>query len=132
MSFPLYGNKIFPFCTQLEIVKKRDRQANLQIKFMSQHLPNSHMFRFFYDVYLIRLSIPYRTGRFGRIYHIGQQSGMLNPPISYRKKYQPYRSISGNTSRYRKKVFFFFFLSFVIFEFLLRHNGNLFALTYYY
>ena len=63
------------------------------------------------------------------IYRTGQQSGTLDPPVSYRKKYLPYRSISGNPGRYRKK-FFFFFLSFVIFEFLLGQNGNLFALTY--
>ena len=31
-----------------------------------------------------------------------------------------------------EKSFLFFFLSFVIFEFLLGQNGNLFALTYYY
>ena len=38
-------------------------------------------------------------------------------------------AVTGRTGRYRKK-FFFFFLSFVIFEFLLGQNGNLFALTY--
>ena len=54
MSFPLYGNRIFPFCTQnLKLWKNVTDKANLQIKFMSQHLPNSHMLRFFYDVYLI-------------------------------------------------------------------------------
>ena len=37
-----------------------------------------------------------------------------------------FRAISAGT----EKSFFFFFLSFVIFEFLLRQNGNLFALTY--
>ena len=37
---------------------------------------------------------------------------------------------TGHTSKYREKFFFFFFLSFVIFEFLLGQNGNLFALTY--
>ena len=36
---------------------------------------------------------------------------------------------TGRTGQYRKKFFFFF--SFVIFEFLLGRNGNLFALTYY-
>ena len=74
------------------------------------------------------------------IYRTGQQSGTLDPPVSYRKKYRPYRprtSCTGQfraipagtvrTGRYRKK---FFFLSFVIFEFLLGQNGNLFALTY--
>ena len=75
------------------------------------------------------------------IYRTGQQSGTLNPPVSYRKKYRPYRprtgrtgqfrailAGTGRTGRYRKK--FFFFLSFVIFEFFLIHNGNLFVLTY--
>ena len=57
------------------------------------------------SVKTVRLSIPYRTG---------QQFGTLDPPVSYRKKYRPYRPISGNTGRYRayrpvqKKVFFFF------------------------
>ena len=74
------------------------------------------------------------TGTAG-IYRTGQQSGTLDPPVSYRKKYRAYRAyrpISGNTSRYRKKFFFFFFffLSFVIFEFLLGQNANLFVLTY--
>ena len=60
-----------------------------------------------------RLSIPYRTG---------QQSGTLDPPISYQKKYRLYRPCTGRTgqfraipagtertNRYRKKFFFFFF-----------------------
>ena len=72
-------------------------------------------------------SIPYRTDK---------QTGTVNPPISYRKKYQPYRSISGNTGQYaqEKKFFFYYyyFLSFVIFEFLLGQNSNLFALIYQY
>ena len=43
---------------------------------------------------------------------------------------------TGRTGQFRaipagtEKSFFFFFLSFVIFEFLLGQNGNLFALTY--
>ena len=54
--------------------------------------------------------------------------------------YRPYWPISGNIGRYRayqpiqKKsffiLFFIFYFSFVIFEFLLGQNGNLFALTY--
>ena len=42
-----------------------------------------------------------------------------------------FRAIPTSTrriGRYRKKIFFFF--NFVIFEFLLGQNGNLFALTY--
>ena len=78
-----------------------------------------------------RESIPYHIGQYGQnIPYRTKQTGMYNPPISYRKKYRPYRPISGNTSWYKKKVFFFFFLSFVIFEFLLGQNDNLFALTY--
>ena len=72
------------------------------------------------------------------IYHTSKQTSIYNPPVSYQKKYQPYRPISSNTGRYRaywpvqKKVFFFFFLSFLIFEFLLEQNDNLFVLTYQY
>ena len=77
------------------------------------------------------------------LYRTGKQTSTYNPPVSYRKKYRPYQSISGNTGRYRagrtgrykkKKSFFYYyyFLSFVIFEFLLGQNGNLFALTYQY
>ena len=74
------------------------------------------------------------------IYRTGQQSGTLDPPVSYQKKYRPYQSCTGQfraipagtgrTGRYKKKFFFFFFLSFVIFKFLLGQNGNLFELTY--
>ena len=48
------------------------------------------------------------------IYRTGQQSGTLDPLVSYWKKYRAYRPIAGNTGRYRayrpvqKKVFFFF------------------------
>ena len=46
-----------------------------------------------------------------------------------------YWPISGNISQYRayrpvQILFYFIFLSFVIFEFLLGQNDNLFALTY--
>ena len=103
-------------------------------------------------------TVPYRTGQYvpyrpvytipAGIYHTGKQIGTVNHPISYRKKYQPYRPCidrtgqfrailagTGRTDRYRKKVFIFYFyyyyfLSFVIFEFLLGQNGNLFSLTY--
>ena len=70
------------------------------------------------------------------IYRTGQQSGTLDPPVSYRKKYRPYRPRTGQFRAIpagTEKSFFiiiFFYLSFVIFEFLLGQNGNLFALTY--
>ena len=54
-----------------------------------------------------------------------------NINVSYQfnyRPYRPYRPILDNTGRYRK--FFLFYLSFVIFEFLLRQTGNLFKLTY--
>ena len=46
-----------------------------------------------------------------------------------------FRAIPGVPAGTEKSFFFLFiiiiiFLSFAIFEFLLRHNGNLFALTY--
>ena len=91
-----------------------------------------------------RLSIPYRTGRYGRNIPYQLAIRYTRPPCFVREKipavlasYRPYRPISGNTGRYRayqpvqKKVFLFYFiLIFVIFKFLLGQNGNLFALTY--
>ena len=41
-----------------------------------------------------------------------------------------FRAILGVPAGKEKSFFLFFFLSFVIFEFLLGKNGNLFALTY--
>ena len=71
------------------------------------------------------------------IYRTGQQSNTFDPPISYQKKYQLYRSHTGRIDQFRAILgvptgteFLIFFLSFVIFEFLLRQNDNLFALTY--
>ena len=49
------------------------------------------------------------------IYRTGQQSGTLDPPVSYRKKYRPYRPRTGHTGQFRaiptgtEKSFFFFF-----------------------
>ena len=56
------------------------------------------------------------------IYHTGQQSGTLDPPVSYRKKYRAYRPCTGQfraipagtgrTGRYRKKFLFYFLFLF--------------------
>ena len=69
------------------------------------------------------------------IYRTGQQSGTLDPPVLYWKKYRPYRPRTGRTGQFRaipagteKSFFFFFKLSFVIFEFLLGHCINLLVL----
>ena len=59
------------------------------------------------------------------IYRTGQQFGTFDPPVLYRKKYRSYRPRTDRTGQFRaipadtEKRFFFFFLSFVIFEFLL-------------
>ena len=73
------------------------------------------------------------TGTAG-IYRTGQQSSTFDPPVQYWKKYRPR---TGRTGQFRAipagtEKSFFFFLSFVIFEFLLGQNGNLFVLTYQY
>ena len=69
----------------------------------------------------------YRTGRYVYWYR--------NINVSYRFKYQPCMDHTGQfwailagterTGRYRKKFILFYFLSFVIFKFLLGQNGNL-------
>ena len=64
------------------------------------------------------------------IYCTGKQTDTFNPPCFVPEKIP---AVSANFEQYQlvqKKGFFFFFLSFVIFEFFLGQNGNLFALTY--
>ena len=93
-------------------------------------------------------SVPYRPE-----YFVPASIPVHKPPCFVPEKipavpamYRAYRPISGNTGRYRayrpvpeKSFFFFFFnfnfnffINFVIFEFLLGQNGNLFTLTYQY
>ena len=77
-----------------------------------------------------RLSIPYRTGRYGQniLYRLAIQ--YTQPPRFVPEK------IPAVPALYRPRIgryikiffFFFFFLSFVIFEFLLGQNGNLLVL----
>ena len=89
------------------------------------------------------LSIPYRTGRYGRNIPYQPAIRYIRPPLFHTGKNTgrtgctgQFRAILAGTrriGRYRKQFFFFFFfLSFVIFEFLLGQNGNLFVLTYQY
>ena len=63
----------------------------------------------------------YRTGMYTGIETSTFRTGLNTPAIS---------GNIGQYRAYRPVQFFFFFLSFVIFEFLLGQNGNLFSLTY--
>ena len=73
-----------------------------------------------------------------RIYRTSKQTSTYNPHVSYQKNTNRTGHVSANFGQYQpvsgvpagKEKSFFFFLSFVIFEFLLGQNGNLFALTY--
>ena len=75
-------------------------------------------------VEFLRLSIPYHTGRYGRNIPYRPAIWYVRPPVSYRKKYRPYRPRINRTGQFQaipvgtEKSFFFFF-NFVIFEFLL-------------
>ena len=77
------------------------------------------------------LSIP--AGTVGK-YRTGQQSDTLDPPYFVLEKipanFEQYRPVPGIPAGTVIFFIFFIFLSFVIFEFLLGQNGNLFALTY--
>ena len=71
----------------------------------------------------------YRTGTGRTGWYVPYRYRNIN--VSYWFKHRPYgqfRAILGVPAGIEN--FFFFFLSFVIFEFLLGQNGNLFALTY--
>ena len=70
--------------------------------------------------YIVPASNPVRSTP---LFRIGKNTGRTG-------QFRAIPAGTGRTGRYRKK--FFFFLSFVIFEFLLGKNGNLFALTYQY
>ena len=50
------------------------------------------------------------------------------PCTGHTSQFRAIQASTEHTGQYRKK--FFFFLSFVIFEFLLGQNSNLFTLTY--
>ena len=72
-----------------------------------------------------------------RIYRTSKQTGTYNPHVSYQKNTGRTGHVLANFGQYQPvlgvpagKEKSFFFLSFVIFEFLLGQNGNLFALTY--
>ena len=68
---------------------------------------------------LVRITPLFRIGK-----NTGRTGHILAIPANF-GQYRPVSGVSGGT----KKSFFFFFLSFVIFEFLLGQNDNLFALT---
>ena len=83
-------------------------------------------------------SIPYRPVR--PEYTVPTSNPVHSTPLFRTEKYTDRTGlVPANFGQYRpvpgvqagtEKSFFFFFLSFVIFEFLLGQNGNLFVLTY--
>ena len=85
-------------------------------------------------LFLTRLSIPYRTGRYGLNIPYRPAIRYTRPPCFVPEKipavpanFGQYQPVPGVPTSIEKS---FFFLSFVIFEFLLEQNCNLFALTY--
>ena len=86
-----------------------------------------------------RLSIPYRTGWYGR-------NILYRPVIRYARplcfvpekipavlaNFGQYRLVPGVPTGTKFFIFYLFFFQFCNFEFLLGQNGNLFVLTYYY
>ena len=67
----------------------------------------------------------FETSTFRTGLNTGRTSHVPVIPANF-EQYQPVPGVSADT----EKIFFFFFLSFVIFEFLLEQNGNIFVLTY--
>ena len=63
------------------------------------------------------------------LFRIGKNTGRTGLVPAVPANFGQYRPISGVPAG-TEKSFYFIFLSFLIFEFLLRQNGNLFALTY--
>ena len=71
----------------------------------------------------VRLTPTFRTGK-----NIGR-TGLVPAVPANTEQYRPVPGVPASTEIYLFFLFLFF-LSFVIFEFLLGKNGNLFALTY--
>ena len=63
------------------------------------------------------------------LFRTGKNTGHTGLVPAILANFGQYQLVSGVLAG-TEKSFFFFFLSFVIFEFLLGQNGNLFALTY--
>ena len=68
------------------------------------------------------------TGIEKSTFRTGLNTGRTSHVPAIPANFGQYRPVPGVPAGTEK--FFFLFLSFVIFEFLLRQNGNLFALTY--
>ena len=92
-------------------------------------LTNIFLFVAVFDVLSFNQGSQYRTG-------IGRTSMYTDIEISTFRtglntgQFRAIPADTERTSRYKKKFLFFIFLSFVIFEFLLGQNDNLFALIY--
>ena len=100
------------------------------VKYPNNHVPvrpitikgvNFIPYRSVQSEYTVPTSKPVRITS---LFRIGKNTGrILAIPANF-GQYRPVSGVSGGT-----KKRFFFFLSFVIFEFLLGQNDNLFALT---
>ena len=130
--FFLYGIGMYFYSTMLNQQSKKKKCSNHS---------NRHIFLMFWfqsnefqTIYEPRWSIPYRyrlysTGMYTDIetlmFHTGLNTGRTSHVPVIPANFEQYLPV-------QKTIFFFFFLSFVIFEFLLGQNSNLFALTYQY
>ena len=61
-------------------------------------------------------------------FHIDLNTGRTGHVLAILANFGQYRPVPGDAEK--SFYFYFFILSFVIFEFLLGQNGNLFVLTY--
>ena len=64
------------------------------------------------------------------LFRTGKNTGRTGLVPAIPANFGQYRPVPGVPADTKKSFYFFYFLSFVIFKFLLGQNGNLFALTY--
>ena len=127
---------------QTKEARKPKRGKHTMVKCLTIHnsvlvCNNSFLIHSVLDIWKLYLyawmSIPYRTGRTGRNIPYRPAIRYTQPSCFVPEKIPAVPVNFGQYRAYRpvqEKIFFFFFLSFVIFEFLLGQNGNLFVLTY--
>ena len=102
--------------TYMNVILKRASSC-ISLWHTDSHRKGGKPLLIFFCVFSLVHGCQYRTVPAGPagIYRTGQQSDTLDPSVSYRKKYRPYRPRTGRTGQFRaipagtEKCFFFFF-----------------------
>ena len=140
----LFLNQVFVNIKSYAVTKSRITSSN---SFLTPYFCLHELFQSPHYLFKPRQSIPYQYWPYRPVYtvlvcisvskhqcFIRFKYRLYQPCIDHTSQFRTILASTGCTGPYRKKfyLFIYFILSFVIFEFLLGQNDNLFALTYQY